>query len=686
MASASTRTGSTDTGLTRTADVRNVVLLGHTGTGKSTLAEAMLRATGEVDDRGPVVDFEPEEVERGHSLAVAAVTMTVGDCRINVLDTPGGAEAVGDAYPALAAAECAVFVVDASVGIAPQHEQLWRAVAEAGLPRVVFLNKLDLEHASYQKNVDQLREAYGKALAPVHMPIGLGKQFTGVIDLLHSKAVWFSDGTRREGEVPEERREQADRNRIFLLEAVVEQDDELLVAYLEGEDPTIQQLSEQFANGVADLGFFPVLCGSAEQGIGVELLLDFIVGECPSPLRGPRPAVPDGATAAVVVKTRSDQYVGRINLLKVVRGTLRADDHLTNVRTGDDLRLHQLFRLNGKQQLPVEAVAAGDVVAVAKLDDVVTGDVLHDPEDEPPDIDLPAPPEPYHRVVLVPATAGDDDKLSTALHRTVEEDPSIRRTVDESSQKTILSFYGPQHVDVTVARLARKHGVDVDHRPAPIAFRETIRAPARGIGKHVKQSGGHGQYGIAHIEMTPRPRGSGFVFEDAIVGGAIPNQFIPSVEKGLREAMREGPLGSFPVVDIRVKLVDGKHHSVDSSDAAFQMAGILAFRDAMASTTPVLLEPIMEVDIAVPDELTGTVMSDLSGRRGRILGTDVAGTGRTMVHAEVPEVELTTFAAEFRALTSGRGTVALRYHHHQEVPDQTAGRLLEQHAVDGDGG
>lgn len=665
-----------------TERIRNVVILGHTGTGKSTLVEAMLKAAGGAAARAPggtgcpTVDHEPEEQERQHSLGLSVVSIEFDGHRINVLDAPGGAEAIGDAYPALAAADAALFVVDATSGVQPQHLEMWQACERIGMPRIVVLNKFDLPQARYQANVDALRELYGKPLAPVHMPIGIAEDFTGVIDLLHDNAVEFVGGERIEGDIPEEHTEQAARNRELLIEAVVENDDELLERYLDGDVPAAHEIAEVFAHGIAECGFFPLLVAEADAGIGVELLLHFIVEECPSPADGPWHVLPDAPVAAVVIKTLSDQYVGRINVLRIGQGRLRVDDVLTDARTGSAQRLHQLFRLHGKDQQPVSEVAAGDLVAVAKLDDVVTGDVLS--SNGAPDLEVPTAPEGYHRVVLQPATPQDDDKLSTALQRLLQEDPSIRLVRDEDAGTQILSFYGPTHVEVTRQRLARKFGCNVTAEPAPVAFRETVRGKGRGIGRHVKQTGGHGQFGVAHIEIAPLGRGDGFAFVDEIVGGVIPNTLIPSVEKGVVEAMRSGPLGGFPVVDVEVRLVDGKHHPVDSSDAAFQMAGILAFREAMADAGAVLLEPIMEVDISVPDDLTGAVMSDLSSRRGRILGTDAAGAGNTMIHAQVPEVELTTFAAEFRALTSGHGNVAISYHHHDEVPDQIARRLVDR--------
>jgi elongation factor G len=666
-------------GVVPTQRIRNVLVLGHTGTGKSRLVEAMLDVAGHgAHGEGcPTVDHEPEERDRGHSMSLALASFEFDGHRINLLDAPGGAEVLGDAYPALLAADTALFVVDAAVGVQPQHETLWRACEERGLPRVLFLNKLDLERARYQDVVDDLRARYGKPLAPVHMPLGIHDEFDGVIDLLHMNAVEVHEGERITEPIPEQRREQAEANRERLIEAVVENDDDLLERYLEGEEPSSPQVAELFAHGVAECGFFPLLCGAAAKGIGVELLLHFLIEECPSPAEAAHPLPHDGPTALYVAKTFSDQYLGRINLLRVLSGGLRTDDELVVQRTGVKQRLHHLFRLRGREQLPVDGAAAGDLLAVAKLEDVVTGDVLA-VEGQQLDLEVPAAPTGFHRVVLHPLSSSDDDKLSGAIQRIIQEDPAIRLELDPIAGTRVLTFAGPAHVDVTRDRLARKHGVRVEVEPAPLDYRESIRRTSRGRGRHVKQSGGHGQFGIAEIEIRPLARGEGFQFEDEIVGGAIPNQYIPSVERGVLEAMRRGPLGGYPVVDVAVRLLDGKFHSVDSSDAAFQMAGILAFRDAVQEAEPVLLEPLSAVEVTVPDDLTGAVMSDLSSRRARILGTDGAGPGRTRIDAHVPEAELTSFAAEFRALTSGRGEVELSFDHHEDVPDDIARRLLER--------
>jgi elongation factor G len=658
--------------------VRNVVLVGHGGTGKTTLAETMLAAAGGAGGRAGGLDSEPEERERGYSLSTHAASLNWRDHKINILDTPGSTEAVGDAYPALLAADVAVFVVDATLGIQPQHDDLWGACAALRLPRLVFLNKLDKRNAAFQSVVDGLQERVGKEVAPVQMPLGVGEDFTGVIDLLHSKAVEKRGGDIVEGEIPAERAEQAARNRELLVDAIVENDDDLLERYLEGDVPSVAELSAVFARGIAEGGFYPVLCGSATEDIGVRLLLDFIVEECPSPLQRQLDGLAlDGAAAVYVAKTISDPYVGRINVMRVLAGEVRQDDELRDARTGTSVRLHQLMSFDGAQQKPASRIATGDVFAVAKLDDVRTTDVL---AAAGLDVDLPevALPEPFHRVALEPASRGDEDKLSAALSRLTEEDPALRVSRDPETAQLVLSCYGPSHLDVTLARMQRKFNVSVNQVPLRLRYRETLAGSGTGLGRHVKQSGGHGQYGIAHVEVEPLPAGSGFEFEDRIVGGVVPRQFIGSVEKGIRAAMSQGVLAGYPVVDVRARLVDGKHHSVDSSDMAFQLAGSLAFRDAAQKAGTVLLEPIIEVEVSVPDEYVGDIMGDLSGRRGRIQGTDQLLPGRSTVRALVPEAELLDYVAALRSLTSGSGSVRMRYSHHDQLPELQTRRLLAE--------
>ena len=652
--------------------IRNVVLVGHGGTGKTTLGEALLRLRGIGDGRGGILDFEPEEIDRGHSLSLAVASFQWREHTINILDTPGLPDAIGDAYAALSAADLAVFVIDASEGVQAQHDELWRACEAINLPRLVYLNKLDKERASYQPIIDALSQRYGKPLAPVHMPVGVEQDFTAVIDLLHSVAVSKVDGKRVKGPIPEERREQAERNRAMLIEAIVENDDELLVRYLDGDIPDAHELAEVFAHGIATCGFFPVLCGSAKMDIGVKLLADFLVEE------GPAPAIESDGVALYVAKTITDPYVGHVNIMRSLSGTLQQDDHLTVARTGADVRMHYLMQVQGKQQTPIDAVDAGTIFAVGKLDDVLTGDILTD-GDTKPEIETVQAPEGYFRVAVQAASAGDEDKLSTALSRLTEEDPALRVERDAETHQIVLRAYGPTHIDVALARLERKFGVHVNRVPLRLSYRETLRGPATALGRHVKQSGGHGQYGICEIEVTPLERGEGFQFTDNIVGGVIPNTFIPSVEKGIREAMAHGVMAGYPVVDVGVRLFDGKHHSVDSSQMAFEVAGALAFRAAAEQAGVALLEPVLELEVTVPDDLTGAVMGDLSARRGRIMGTEQApAIGYTVVKATAPESEVLTYAGELRSLTSGSGSVVMRYSHHEEAPEQVARAIVAE--------
>lgn len=657
------------------ARIRTVALLGQGGAGKTALGEGLLAVAG-AGARGGVLDTA-EERQRGHSLSLATASLEWRETRINLIDTPGTPDFVGDAYPALRAADCALFVVDAVEGVQPVHDTLWARCDALGLPRIVVLSGLDKERAGYQEHVDALRRRCGKPLAPVHMPLGVGEGFTGVIDLLHQQAVTRVDGQRTTGAIPGEHAEQADRNRRLLVEAIVETDDGLLEAYLEGDEPSAASLGRAFAHGIATCGFFPLLCVSVEAGLGLRLLADFLVDECPSPLE--RPATGDAEArdpaqqpvAVHVFKTRSDPYLGRVSLARVVAGELGPDQQAVVARTGASVRLHHLLRLHGEEQHPCTGASAGDLVALSKLEDVVTGDTLQGAGSSAV-IEPVAPPRGQHRVAIRLTSSGDEDKLSAGLSRLLEEDPALVLERAADTGQLVLATAGPEHAQACIQRLGERFGVGVEPAPPAVAYRETLAGPAEATGKVKKQTGGAGQFAIAVIEVEPLERGAGFEFVDRIVGGVIPKTYIPSVEKGVREAMAAGVLAGHPVVDVRVSLVDGKTHSVDSSQMAFETAGSLAFREAATAAGLVLLEPVMSVTVAAPDEQVGDVLGDLASRRGRILGTEPVGAGRTEVRAHVPEAELATIVPELRALTHGAGTVEAAFDHYDVRPDDAA--------------
>lgn len=655
--------------------IRTVALLGQSGAGKTALGEALLDVAG-AGSRGGVLDTD-EERARGHSLSLASASLTWRDVRINVIDTPGSPDFVGDAYPALRGVDCAIFVVDAVEGVQPMHDALWAACDELELPRVVVLSGLDRERATYQVHVDALRERCGKPLAPVHMPLGVADGFHGVIDLLHQEAITRADGERVKGPVPEEWVEQAEHNRRLLVESIVETDDELLEAYLDGQELSAASLGAAFAAGIANGTFFPLLCVSVARGLGVRLLADFVVDECPSPADRAAaqpeavPADPKGPLALHVVKTRSDPYLGRLSLARVLAGTLGADQEAVVARTGATVRLHHLLRLHGEAQHPCGGAAPGDLVAVAKLEGVSTGDTLHAP-DAPVTIEPRRPPTGQHRVAVQPVASGDEDKLSTALARLADEDTALRVDRAADTSQLVLATAGPEHAQTAIDRLRDRFGVHVEQVPLEVAYRETLAGSAEATGKLKKQTGGAGQFAVAVVEVEPLERGAGFVFEDRIVGGVVPKQYIPSVEKGVAEAMARGVLAGYPVVDVKVTLVDGKTHSVDSSQVAFETAGSIAFREAANAAGMLLLEPIMAVTAEVADEQVGDVMGDLAARRGRIVGTEAVRPGRTQVRADVPEAELTTIVPELRALTHGAGTVSMAFDRYDAAPEEVA--------------
>jgi elongation factor G len=682
-----------------TDHIRNVLVVGHGGAGKTSLVEALLYATGatsrvgRVEDGSTVTDFEPEEVRKHISVSLAVAPVESRGCKINLLDAPGYADFVGEVRAALPAVDAVLFVVSAVDGVETQTEVVWTMVEELGLPRAFFVNKLDRDRASFMRTLDAIQAVFGKGCPPLYLPIGEEQGFRGLVGLLSNRAFEYSDGKRTEGEVPAELTGAAERLREQLIETVIQEseDEELMERYLGGETITPTDLIPDLEQAVAAGRLFPVLAGSATKAIGTDELLEVITQAFPSPVkrrayegvvpgsdkRATRSADPSAPLAAYVFKTISDPYVGRMNLFRVVSGTFLPDSTVLNASKGKDERVGNLLTVRGKSQEQAERVEAGDIGAVAKLVDTSTGDTLC-AKDSPVVLPAPSMPDPLLPVAIAPRSRGDEDKLSTGLARLEAEDLTLRVERNVETHQTILWGLGENHVDVTLERLKRKFGVEVTQVPLRLPYRETFKTPAKAMGRHVKQSGGHGQYGICYLEVEPLPRGGGFEFIDKIFGGAIPSQFIPSVEKGVRKAMEEGLIAGFPVVDIRVTLYDGKFHSVDSSDMAFQIAGALALKEAAAQAQMALLEPVLELEVLIPDEYVGDVLGDLSSRRGRVVGTDPVGTGRTLVRATVPEAEVVRYAIDLRSMTSGKGSFARRFSHYEELPPNLAAKVIEQ--------
>ena len=664
--------------------VRNVALVGHGGAGKTTLVEALLHRTGtinrlgRVEDGSTVSDHDPEEQRRGISLSLAVAPFEWKGHKVNLIDTPGYADFLGDVRAALRVVDLAVFVVSAVDGVEVQTEAVWREATRLGVPRMIFINKLDRERASFERTLDQLRDRLGAGVAPLELPIGSEADFKGIADLLTDTAHIYEGGVPHTEPIPDDMEELEHQVHDNLVEGIVVADDALLERYLEGDVPGLEELEHALTLGIETASVFPVVCGSATTEVGIDRLADLLVEIGPPPADRPVtvragdtevevPADPDGKPLAMVFKTIADPFVGQLSLFKVLSGTIRNDDHLVNSRTGTDERLHGLFVVRGKEHEPVDALAAGDIGGVAKLSDTATGDTLA-PKGQPVHVDTIDQPAPVLATAVVAKTQADDDKLASALHRLQDEDPALVVDRDEETHQTVLRGTGETHLAITLERLERKFGVNLDTQDVLVRYRETISGPASAEGKHKKQSGGHGQFAVVSIEIEPLERGQGFEFVDKIVGGAISRGYIPAVAKGIEETMGRGGVNGYPVVDVRVTLVDGKEHSVDSSEMAFRAAGRIGFREAMAKATPVVLEPVMKLEVTVPADLLGDVMGDLNSRRGRVQGTDQGEGGEQTIHALVPESELLRYAIDLRSLTGGRGRFEIAHDHYDVMP------------------
>ena len=688
--------------------VRNVVLVGHAGSGKTTLAEALLVATGtihragRVEDGSTVSDFEDAEMRQQRSVSLSLTPFTHDNIKVNLLDTPGYADFVGELRAGLRAADCAVFVVSAAEPMDGATRMLWSECAAVGMPRAVVITKLDHARADYTGTLAACQEAFGDKVLPLYLPVFAAESaVTGVSGLLSGTVYDYSSGKRTESPVDESTVPEFDEARGALIEGIIEEseDETLMDRYLGGEAIETKVLIDDLEKAVAKASFHPVIPVDAATGVGTVELLEIMTSAFPSPSEHLMPEVyavngasrdiscdPDGPLLAEVIKTTTDSYVGRISLVRVFSGTLRPDQtvhvsgHWSDMGMADrghadhdeDERIGALSSPLGKTQRTVKHAVAGDICAIAKLSKAETGDTLSDQSD--PLIMRPwEMPDPLLPVAITAHAKADEDKLSQGLSRLAAEDPTLRLENNAETHQVVLWTMGEAHADVLLDRLKERYGVAVDKIELRVPLRETLAGKATAKGRHVKQSGGHGQYAICDLEVEPLPEGGGFEFVDKVVGGSVPRQFIPSVEKGIQAQMAKGttPAG-YPMVDIRVTLFDGKAHSVDSSDMAFQMAGSLGLREAATTAGVRLLEPVDEVGILVPDDYVGSIMGDLSGRRGRVLGTEPIGVGRTMIRADVPQTEIVRYAIELRAMTQGTGTFSRKFVRYEPMPQNLA--------------
>jgi elongation factor G len=675
--------------------VRNVALVGHSGSGKTQLVSALLfdagavNRLGKVDEGTTVTDYDEEEIARKHTLSATLAYAEWNKHKINFIDTPGMANFLSDARAALRVADAALVVVDAVAGVEVSTDKVWEAAEELSIPRLVVLNRLDRERASVDRSIESLRAVFGRTVVPIQLPIGEEKSFTGVVDLVSMKAWTFAtegSGKATEGAVPDLLSGAAQSARDALIELVAEADDTLMEKFFDAGTLTQDELLSGLKRAVAAARIFPVVCGSAAANIGMQPILDALLSYVPGPLERPLKArdaagdeidvqtIESGPVSAFVWKTVADPFAGRITMFRVLSGTLKADSTVHNLTKDTPERLGHLVLLQGKTQTNVPEIKAGDIGAVAKLKETQTSDVIADKSSSTkiPPIRFP---EPVLSYAIEPKTRGDEEKISTALHRLQEEDPTISYNRDAQTKELLLAGQGQSHIEVTVAKLKRRFGVEVTLRPPRIPYRETITASTEAHGRHKKQTGGHGQFGDCKVKFEPLARGSDFEFVDDIFGGSIPRQFVPAVEKGIQDARLRGFLAGYPMVDFRATVFDGSFHPVDSNELSFKLAGSLAFKDGMSRARPTLLEPIMNVEVYAPSDYAGDLMGDLNSRRGRIGGMDTRGLS-TIIRAKVPMAEMLTYEQHLTSATGGRGSYHMEFSHYEEVPQHLHSKII----------
>jgi elongation factor G len=679
--------------------IRNIGIFSHGGEGKTSIVEGMLFLAGEntrlgrVDDGTSLMDFEPEEIERKASIGSSLACFEWGKIKVNFIDTPGDDNFIADAKLCMRVVDGAIVVVSAVTGVKVQTEKVWQYANEFEIPALIFINKMDRERADFGRTVDDLRKSFpDKSIVVAQLPMGKEESFSGVIDLLAMKAfVYRQDlsGGFEKLDIPEEFKDEAQAYREKLVEAAVEIEDELMERYLNGEEISDEEIERCLKQGIWTRKLVPVMCGSAGKNMGIQLLMDTMVKYLPPPTfraevegtdpksKGPakRKTVSTAPFSAYIFKTITDPFAGKLTLFRIYSGELHPDMTVLNPVKEEKERIGQIFYLVGKKQKPAGFASAGDMAVVAKLKEAGTGDTLCD-EKSPiiyPPVTLWPPVISFS---LQPKAKGDEDKLNTSLARLIEEDQTIRYARDDQTKEFILSGMGQVHIEVLVEKMRRKFGVEVELKEPKVPYKETIRGTTKVQGKYKKQSGGKGQYGDTWLEMGPMPRGEGFEFVDKIVGGAIPRQYIPAVEKGIVEAMNQGILAGFPVTDFRVTLYDGSYHDVDSSEMAFKIAASMGFKKGLEQCRPTLLEPIMKIEVTVPDDNMGDIMGDMNSRRGKILGVETKGSNQ-VVKATVPMAEILKYSPDLRSMTGGRGIFTVEFSHYEEVPAHIADKIVE---------
>jgi elongation factor G len=685
--------------------IRNVALVGHSGSGKTSLAEALLhragvlQRAGSTDEGSTVCDTEPEEIKRKMSISLAvapfewkATDPSTGEAatyKVNLLDTPGYADFAGEVAAALSVADLAVLVVSAVDGIEVGTEAAWRRCAAMGIPRMIFVNKEDKPRADFHRTLDQLRAAFGSGFVPLELPLGEEEQLHGIADVLTDEGLEYdADGTHHSEPLPADVADEEHRLHDEVVEEIVAGDDEQLERYLSGEVPSAAELERTLAGEMLHGAEFPVLLGSAITGVGIDRLADYLCELGPSPADRPAtviggteevpvPADASGTAVAYVFKTVADQFVGQVSLFKVLSGTVHGDDRLVNSTTSTEERLHGLFHVRGKEHLTVNHIVAGDIGGIAKLAATPSYSTLA-AKGSPVRVERPEPAPPSYQLALEPLTQSDDDKLSDALSRLVSEDPTLRVMRSDETHQTVLCGAGDTHLAVALERLARKFGVNVSTAEVKVPYRETVTSSADAEGKVKKQSGGHGQYAVVNMRVAPTDRGNGSEFVDSIVGGAIPRNFLPAVQKGTEETMATGGVFGFPVVDVRVECYDGKYHSVDSSDMAFRTAASLGLKEALGKASPVVLEPVSLLTVNVPESMQGDVLGDINSRRGRVSGSNPLGDGHIEITAMVPAGEIQRYAVDLRSMTGGRGSFHAVHDHYDVLPSHLTSKLLAE--------